>query len=264
MKLGVIGFGNMAEAIVKGILEKNFISPAEVTVSRRNKDCLKQAEKNYGIRVTGDNREVVRNSEVILLCVKPQMLKTVIDEIRDVTDESKLVISIAAGKSLGWLQDGFQKPVKLVRTMPNTPALVGEGCTGICYSEGVSDGEKQKVQELFDCVGKAHEVTENLMDVVGGISGCSPAFVFLFMEAMADGAVAEGMPRKQAYEFAAQAVLGSAKLMLETGKHPGELKDMVCSPAGTTIQGVRVLEENGLRGTVMDAVIETVEQSKNL
>ena len=148
--------------------------------------------------------------------------------------------------------------------MPNTPALVGEGCTGICFSSLVSDEEKSYALQLFSCVGKAQEVPEKLMDVVVGISGSAPAYVFMFIEAMADAAVEMGMPRRQAYDFAAQAVMGSAKLLLETGKHPGELKDMVCSPAGTTIAAVRVLEEKGMRAAVMDAVIRCIERSKEL
>ena len=148
--------------------------------------------------------------------------------------------------------------------MPNTPALVGEGCTGVCASPEVGSKARDTVLEILGSFGKAVEVSEKMMDVVGAVSGSSPAFVFLFIEALADGAVAEGMPRAQAYEFAAQAVLGSAKLVLETGSHPGELKDMVCSPGGTTIQGIKMLEKNNFRGTVMDAVITCVEKSRKM
>ena len=148
--------------------------------------------------------------------------------------------------------------------MPNTPAMVGEGCTAVCFSEKVTAEQKEAVLAVLNSCGRAIEITEKLMDVVPGVSGSSPAWIFMMMEAMADGAVAEGMPRKQAYEFVAQAVLGSAKLMLESGKHPGELKDMVCSPGGSTIQAVRVLEEKNFRGAVMDAVIACVEKSRQL
>ena len=148
--------------------------------------------------------------------------------------------------------------------MPNTPALVGEGCTGVCYGSRVTPEMKEKTAAVLDSFGKTVELPEHLMDVLTGVSGCAPAWIFMLIEAMADGAVAEGMPRSQAYECAAQAVLGSAKLMLETGKHPGELKDMVCSPAGSTIQAVRVLEEKGFRGAVTDAVITAVEKSRSL
>lgn len=264
MKLGIIGYGNMAAAIMEGIIKGDFISAEDIIIARRNKEVLEKAKEKFGVSVTTDNCEVVKKSEVLLLCVKPQVLPAVIDEIRTSVQDSQLIISIVAGKSIEWLNDAFQRKLKIVRTMPNTPALVGEGCTGICFSGNVSDGEKKYAVDLFNCVGRAEEVPEKLMDAVGGVSGCSPAFVFLFIEALADGAVAAGMPRKQAYQFAAQAVMGSAKLMLETGKHPGELKDMVCSPGGTTIAGVRVLEEKGMRAAVMDAVLETVNKSKKL
>ena len=264
MKLGIIGFGNMAEAILGGILEGGFIGKEDVAASGKDDAMLAKASDKYGIGVEKDNCKLVQNSDVILLSVKPQILAEVIDEIKDVCTQEKLIISIVAGKTQTWIADAFGCAHKVVRCMPNTPALVGEGCTGICFSDSVSDGEKEFAIRMFNCVGKAIEVPEKLMDVVVEVSGSAPAYVFLFIEAMADGAVAMGMPRAQAYEFAAQAVFGSAKLMLETGKHPGELKDMVCSPAGTTIEAVRVLEEKGLRSAVMDAVIRCTERSKEL
>lgn len=264
MKLGIIGFGNMAEAILGGILSGGFITKEEVMASGKDEAMLIKASEKYGIVTMDDNKKVVKEAEVILLSVKPQVLPYVIEEIKEICSEDKLIISIVAGKSQEWIADAFGAPHKVVRCMPNTPALVGEGCTGICFSDSVSEEEKTYALNLFSCIGKAQEVPEKLMDVVVGISGSSPAYVFMFIEAMADAAVEMGMPRKQAYEFAAQAVLGSAKLLLETGKHPGELKDMVCSPAGTTIAAVRVLEEKGMRAAVMDAVVKCVERSKEL
>ena len=163
------------------------------------------------------------------------------------------------------MKDAFKRTdLKFVRCMPNTPALVGEGCTGVCAGEDVEAGELQQIITLLEAFGKAYVVPERLMDVVVGVSGSSPAYVFLFIEAMADEAVAAGMPRRQAYDFAAQAVLGSAKMVLETGKHPGELKDMVCSPGGTTIEAVKVLEEKGFRAAVMDAMEACIEKSSKL
>ncbi len=264
MKLGIIGFGNMAEAILGGILKSGFIAKEEVTASGKDEAMLSKASEKYGILVEKDNKKLVESADVILLSVKPQILPEVIAEIKEVCSAEKLIISIAAGKTKQWLEDNFGCPHKIVRCMPNTPALVGEGCTGICFSDMVSEEEKAYALKLFSCVGKAQEVPEHLMDVVVGVSGSAPAYVFLFIEAMADAAVEMGMPRKQAYDFAAQAVLGSAKLLLETGKHPGELKDMVCSPAGTTIAAVRVLEEKGMRAAVMDAVVRCIERSKEL
>ena len=264
MKVGIIGFGNMAEAILGGILENGFITKEDVTASGKDEAMLQRASEKYGIAVNEDNKKVVEGADVILLSVKPQIMAEVIAEIKDVCSQDKLIISIAAGKSKKWIADAFGCSHKIVRCMPNTPALVGEGCTGICFSDSVTEEEKAYALKLFSCVGKAQEVPEKLMDVVVGVSGSAPAYVFLFIEAMADAAVEMGMPRKQAYEFAGQAVLGSAKLLLETGKHPGELKDMVCSPAGTTIAAVRVLEEKGMRAAVMDAVVKCIERSKEL
>ncbi len=200
----------------------------------------------------------------MILAVKPQFFEGMIAEIKGAVGEDKLVISIAPGKTMEWLMDHFGKEMKLVRCMPNTPALVGEGCTGFCTYSMVTEEEQETARKILESFGKAYPVPENLMDTVVGVSGSSPAYVFMFIEAMADEAVAEGMPRALAYEFAAQAVLGSAKMVLETGKHPGELKDMVCSPAGTTIQAVKVLEEKGFRAAVMDAMEACIEKSRNL
>ena len=264
MKLGIIGFGNMAEAILGGILTGGFVVKEDITVSGKDESMLTKASEKYGVGVETDNKKVVDASDVILLSVKPQILPDVIEEIRDVCSKDKLIISIVAGKTQKWIEEAFGCAHKVVRCMPNTPALVGEGCTGICFSDSVSEEEKAYALNMFSCIGKAQEVPEKLMDVVVGVSGSAPAYVFMFIEAMADAAVEMGMPRKQAYDFAAQAVMGSAKLLLETGKHPGELKDMVCSPAGTTIAAVHVLEEKGMRAAVMDAVIKCIERSKEL
>ena len=181
-------------------------------------------------------------------------------------EESKdcIVVSIAPGKTLAYFEENLGRRVKVVRCMPNTPALVGEGCTGVCANKNVKKEELEQVLALIRSFGVAEAVPESLMDVVVGVSGSSPAYVFMFIEAMADQAVAAGMPRKQAYQFAAQAVLGSAKMVLETGMHPGELKDMVCSPGGTTIQAVKVLEEKGMRAAVMDAMEACIEKSRQL
>lgn len=187
-----------------------------------------------------------------------------IAEIKGEITEDKLVISIAAGKSMDWITKEFGRDVKLIRCMPNTPALVGEGCTAVCSNSFVKEEDEAFCLKLMGSFGKAILIPERLMDAAGAVGGSSPAFVFMFIEAMADGAVAAGMPRKQAYEFAAQSVLGSAKMVLETGMHPGDLKDMVCSPGGTTIEGVKELEEKGMRAAVMGAIEACVEKSKRL
>ena len=265
MKLGFIGLGNMATAMIGGILQKGLVKPQEITGSARTQETLARAAEKYAVNVTLDNREVAKNADILFLAVKPQLFPEVIAQIRDCVLPRTLVVSIAAGRTLAYLREAFQRSeLKLIRCMPNTPALVLEGCTGVCATENVTKEELQQVLEVMNAFGTTGVLPERLMDVVVGISGSSPAYVFLFLEAMADAAVAEGMPRAQAYQFAAQAVLGSARLMLETGKHPGELKDMVCSPGGTTIQAVKVLEEMGFRGTVMDAVEACIAKSREM
>lgn len=264
MKIGFIGLGNMAKAIIGGMLSQGIAEKEDIIGSAKTKETLNAVKTSYGIQTAEDNREVAGNADVLILAVKPQFFGEVIAEIRDEVNADALVISIAAGKTMAEIEGLFGRRIKLVRCMPNTPALVKEGCSGMCRNEEVDEEEMALCKKLMGSFGMAEEVPESLMNAVAGVSGCSPAYVFLFIEALADGAVAAGMPRKQAYTFAAQAVLGSAKLLLESGKHPGELKDMVCSPAGTTIEGVRILEERGFRGSVMDAVKATVEKAENM
>ena len=264
MKIGFIGLGNMAKAIIGGMLKNQIVSPDKIIGTAKTETTREAVGAAYGIGVRNTNAEVAKETRVIILAVKPQFLREVIEEIREDMLADTLVISIAAGKTMEWIEEVFGRKIKLVRCMPNTPALVGAGCTGVCANDRVEQEEIDYAFKLMESFGKAHLVPERLMDAVGAVSGSSPAFVFMFIEAMADAAVAAGMPRAQAYEFAAQAVYGSAKLMLESGRHPGDLKDMVCSPGGTTIQGVRVLEEKGFRGAVIDALAATAEQSKRL
>lgn len=264
MKIGFIGLGNMASAMIGGMLQKEMVTAQDIVGSDKSVLMREKAAETYGICIKESNEEVAAQAEVLILAVKPQFLTEVIASIKEVIRPETLIISIAAGKTMAWLENAFEKKIKLVRCMPNTPALVGEGCTAVCVNAQVTETEKSCAVSLMESFGKASVVTENLMDAVVAVSGSSPAYVFMFIEAMADAAVNAGMPRAQAYEFAAQAVYGSAKLMLETGKHPGELKDMVCSPGGTTIAGVKVLEEKGFRGTVMEGLAACVEKSKNM
>ena len=264
MKLGFIGTGNMATAMMGGIIENHIASPEEIIGADPFAPGRERVKEKYGIRVTADNNEVVKNAEVVILSVKPQFYADVIAGIRDDVTDSHLIITIAPGKTLSWLADQFQKPVKIVRTMPNTPAMVGEGMTGACKNAYVTDEDMEKALSILNGFGKAELIPEHMMDAVVAISGSSPAYVFVMIEDMADAAVSGGIPRSQAYKFAAQAVLGSAKMVLETGKHPGELKDMVCSPAGTTIEAVRVLEEKGFRSAIIEAMKKCEEISKTL
>ena len=249
MKLGFIGTGNMAGAIMGGVIKSNVFKPEEIIGADLFAPGREKVKELYGINVTDSNKEVIEKSEVVIFSVKPQFYADVIQEVKDLVRPEQLIITIAPGKTLAWLAEQFGKDVKIVRTMPNTPAMVGEGMTAATPNEHVT---------------KVEVVAEHMMDAVVAVSGSSPAYVFMFIEAMADAAVAEGMPRAQAYKFAAQAVLGSAKMVLETGKHPGELKDMVCSPAGTTIEAVGVLEEHGFRSAVIDAMKACVDVAKGM
>lgn len=264
MKIGFIGLGNMATAIIGGMIQKELVRAENILGSGRRKETVEKAVENLGITGMESNVETASESDILFLSVKPQMYEKVIAEIKDSVKNDAVIVSIAPGKTMEWLEGQFGKKIKIVRCMPNTPALVGEGCTGVCFHELLSEEEKREVLRLLESFGRAIEVAESLMDVVVGVSGSSPAYVFMFIEAMADAAVADGMPRKQAYEFAAQAVLGSAKMVLDTGMHPGELKDMVCSPGGTTIEAVKVLEEKGLRSAVIQAQCACVNKSKNM
>ncbi len=265
MKIGFIGLGNMATAMIGAMLGKGLVEPQDVIGSAKTAATLKKAEEKFKIKTVPDNKTAAAEADILFLAVKPIVFPEVIAEIRDAVRGGTPVVSIAAGRTLSYLKETFGRPeLRIIRCMPNTPALVLEGCTAVCAGEEVPGEELERVVSLMSAFGRAYVVPERLMDAVVAVSGSSPAYVFLFIEAMADGAVAAGMPRKQAYEFAAQAVLGSAKMVLETGLHPGELKDMVCSPGGTTIEAVKVLEEKGLRGAVMDAMEACVEKSRSM
>lgn len=263
MKLGFIGTGNMACAIMGGIIRKEIFRPEEIIGADISEMGRKKTKDTYGIIVTDDNREAA-GADVLILSVKPQYYADAIEQIRDCIREDQIIITIAPGKTLAWLEEKFGKPVKIVRTMPNTPALVGEGMTAACANRHVTEQERAYVLKILSAFGKVEIVPEHLIDAVVAVSGSAPAYVFMFIEAMADAAVAEGMSRAQAYAFAAQAVYGSAKMVLETGKHPGELKDMVCSPAGTTIEAVRILEKEGFRSAVIEAMRSCADVSRKL
>ena len=265
MKIGFIGLGNMATAMIGGMIGKGIVEPTDIIGSAKTNATMEAVKEQYGIEVTSNNEQVARAAEILFLAVKPIFFPEIIAQIKHVITPKTIIVSIAAGKTIAFIEENLESDkCKIIRCMPNTPALVLEGCTGICANEQVTEQELASVVTLMNAFGTAHVVPERLMDTVVGVSGSAPAYVFMFIEAMADEAVCEGMPRKQAYEFAAQAVLGSAKMVLETGKHPGELKDMVCSPGGTTIEAVKVLEEQGMRAAIMNAMKICIEKSRKL
>lgn len=263
MKLAFIGAGNMAQAMIGGIIRNGLVAKEDIIATAASQKTIDKVSSEYGVHVTLDNRKAAE-ADIVILAVKPIYYEQVISEIKDVVAKSQIVVTIAAGKTLAWVEDAFGGSRKIIRTMPNTPALVGEGITAVCPNSQITDEDLKLICNLLESFGKVEVISETMMDAVIAVSGSSPAYVFLFIEAMADAAVAEGMPRNQAYQFAAQSVLGSAKMVLETGKHPGELKDMVCSPAGTTIEAVRALEQDGFRGTVMNAMHLCAEKNRRM
>ncbi len=259
-----IGGGNMASAIIGGILSSGLASKEQITATAKTTTTCSSLEERFGIHTSQNNQTAVENADIIFLAVKPFLFSEVIPEIKDHVKKDALIISIAAGQPIASIEHMFGFSIKLVRAMPNTPALVGEAMSALCINDNVIEDELSTTIDIFNSFGKCEVVKESLMDVVTGVSGSSPAYVYMFIEAMADAAVADGMPRAQAYKFAAQSVLGSAKMVLETGTHPGALKDAVCSPGGTTIEAVAVLEEKGLRNSVITAQRACVQKSKDM
>lgn len=262
--IGFFGGGNMGRAIMGGLIKSKLYKAEEIFVYDVYAPTLEKLQNELGIKPVNRNKELVENAQTLIISVKPVVLPTVLKEVKEDISKDKIVISIAAGVTVNKLEELLSPQHKIVRVMPNTPALVGEGMSAIAVNEHLSQEEQEKVLAIFSSFGKGQIVSEKLIDAVVGVSGSSPAYVYMFIEALADGAVLEGMPRNMAYEFAAQAVLGSAKMVLETGKHPGELKDMVCSPGGTTMAAVKVLEEKGFRSAVIDTVHAATEKNRNM
>lgn len=262
--IGFIGSGNMATSMIGGIMNSTLNSCLKVMCSDPSENKLEGLKIRYNIETTTNNSEVAKKSDILVLSVKPQFYPEVIKEIKSEVKSDVIIVVIAAGQKIEIIKNLFERNIKVVRAMPNTPALVGEGMAALTPCPEILPEELELVCNIFKSFGKCEVVPEKLMDAVTAISGSSPAFIFMLIEAMADSAVLEGMPRNQAYTFAAQSVLGSAKMVLETNKHPGELKDMVCSPGGTTIEGVVALEKSGFRASIMEAMKTTAEKSKKM
>lgn len=260
--IAFIGSGNMGEAMIGGIINSKLVASNKIIASDPSAERLNYMKNKYGINITQNNKEVAGFADILILSIKPDKYVSVIKEIRNSIKEDLIVVTIAAGISIDTVKKAFGKDVKVIRTMPNTPALVGEGMSSLCKSVDVSNEDMTNVVSIFQSFGKTEIIDEKLMDVITAVCSSSPAYVYMFIEALADGAVLGGMKRDVAYRMVAQAVLGSAKMVLETGKHPGILKDEVCSPGGTTIEAVYSLERNNFRGTVIEAVEKCMEKSK--
>lgn len=252
-KIGVIGYGNIGEAMISGILNSEFTAPENILVSSRNQKKIKHAIENLKISVTRDNLKVVAFSDILIIAVKPIAMKEVLNEIKDHIKKEQVVVSVVSSVESSEIESVIG-PHKIVRSMLNTPVMVNEGMSALSLSEAVTYEEESYIVEMFQSFGQAEIVDEKYMDVITAVAGTSPAYVFMLIEAMADGGVLMGLPRRKAYKMSAQTVLGAAKMVLKSEQHPGDLKDMVCSPGGSTIDGVYTLETNNFRGTIMKTI----------
>jgi pyrroline-5-carboxylate reductase len=264
LTIGFLGAGKMATALAKGFIRAGLVTPKQVIASDVNEAARTAFAKETGAKTTASNPEVAKFAEVLVLAVKPDHVTGALAEIREAISEKHLLISIAAGVTLAKLEAGLAAGARVIRVMPNTPALVGSSATGFAVGKSATGVDAEIATKLFSAVGVAFQVKESLLDAVTGLSGSGPAYVYLFIESLSDGGVAAGLPRDVATRLAAQTVLGAAKMVLETGQHPGALKDMVTSPGGTTIEGLHELEKGKLRGTVISAVRAATEKSRKL
>jgi len=264
LTIGFLGAGKMATALAQGFVRAGIVTAKQIMASDPIEAAASAFAKEVGAKTTASNPDVVKFAEILILAVKPDQAAGVLGEVRDQFTEKHLLISIAAGVPIAKLEAGLGAGSRVVRVMPNTPALVGASASAFALGKSASSTDGDLTRKLLSSVGIAFQVKESLLDAVTGLSGSGPAYVYLFIEGLSDGGVAAGLPRDVATKLAAQTVMGAAKMLLETGQHPGSLKDMVTSPGGTTIEGLHELEKGKLRGTVMSAVRAATEKSKKL
>jgi pyrroline-5-carboxylate reductase len=264
LSIGFLGAGKMATALARGFIRAGLVTAGHVIASDPSEAARDAFAKETGAKSTASNPEVAKSADVLVLAVKPNQVGGVLADIRDHFTARHCLISIAAGVPLAKLEAGLGAGARLIRVMPNTPALVGASATAFAPGKSARPEDGELVQKLFSALGLAFQVKEALLDAVTGLSGSGPAYAYIFIEGLSDGGVAAGLPRDIATRLAAQTVLGSAKMVLETGLHPGALKDMVTSPGGTTIEGVHELEKGSVRGTLISAVLAATEKSKKL
>jgi len=262
--VGILGGGNMGEALIHGLLHGHVCRPEQIMCSDVRPERLKSIRDTYGVKTTSHNGEMVKHSEIIILSVKPQIMRQVIDEIAKHLDFSKLIISIAAGIPLETIESRAKKELKLIRVMPNICVSVREGVSAIAAGKHADKEDLMMAKAIFDSVGKSLFIEEYLLDAVTGLSGSGPAYIFLMIDALADAGVKVGLSRNDAIVLASQTVLGAAKMLIQTGEHPSKLKDMVTSPGGTAIAGLHTLEQGGVRTTLINAVEVATERSKTL
>ncbi len=262
--VGFVGAGNMGEALIKGLLAANLVPAEAIHATDVRLERLKELNRQYGIQISSDNAELIRHADIVILAVKPQVMDAVLTEIAPAVTRRKLLISIAAGVSTAKMRAVLRKDARLIRVMPNTPALVLEGVTAVAKAEGLEADDLETAGEIFSAVGRVVVLGEELMDAVTGLSGSGPAYIAVVIESLADGGVRMGLDRITAMTLATQTVLGAAALLRETGLHPGAVKDMVCSPGGTSIAGIAALEEGGIRTTFIKAVERATQRSREL
>ncbi len=262
--VGFVGAGNMGEALIKGLLAANLVPAEAIHATDVRLERLKELNRQYGIQISSDNAELIRHADIVILAVKPQVMDAVLTEIAPAITRRKLLISIAAGVSTAKMRAVLRKDARLIRVMPNTPALVLEGVTAVAKAEGLEADDLETAGEIFSAVGRVVVLGEELMDAVTGLSGSGPAYIAVVIESLADGGVRMGLDRITAMTLATQTVLGAAALLRETGLHPGAVKDMVCSPGGTSIAGIAALEEGGIRTTFIKAVERATQRSREL
>ena len=262
--IAFLGAGAMGEALMRGLVAAKVYEPRNISAFDLDAGKLQSLSHDIGIRVASSAQEASYDCDVILLAVKPQIVEKALAPLHRVLDSTQTLISIAAGVSTSRLQNGFENAVPVVRVMPNTPCLVGAAASAICLGEYAGEEQRQLAHRIFGAVGTVVDVPENLLDAVTGLSGSGPAYVYLFIEALSDAGVQNGLPRATATQLAAQTVLGAAKMVLETGQHPGQLKDMVTSPGGTTIAGIAALENRAFRSATMEAVAAAAKRSREL
>ncbi len=262
--IAFLGAGNMAEAIIKGLLRAGTAAPESIIATGRRTERIDELKRAYGIRTTQDNLSAAREADIVVLSVKPQAMDKLVVQVAPALDQRKLIISVAAGVPIAALERRLGAGARIIRTMPNTPSLVGAGACALSRGEHASEEDLAVASRIFQAVGITTVVDENLLDAVTGLSGSGPAYIFLVIEALSDAGVKVGLPRYTALKLAAQTVLGSAQLLIETNAHPGQLKDQVTSPGGTAIAGLHTLEAGGLRTTLINAVEAATRRAKEL
>ncbi|HHT65792.1 MAG TPA: pyrroline-5-carboxylate reductase [Clostridiales bacterium] len=262
--IGFIGAGNMGSAMIRCMIKRNAAKPEFIWIYDQQQDKCQQLQEELGVNIAQSSKHLAVNCSIIVLAVKPSFVAGVLSEIKNALTPSHLVLSIAAGITIRQLKDMIQEKCYVIRTMPNTPALIGEGMTAICKDSSIPEEYLTKACSILKSFGSIEFVTESQIHGATAISGSSPAYAFLFLEALADGGVMMGLSREQSYKMAAQSLLGAAKMVLQTGKHPGELKDMVCSPGGTTINAVASLEQGKFRSTIIEAVRACAKKSMDM